>query len=118
MIVKNVTNRTIVSLNCKFASSSLDRALGLLRKSNPRSLLIETRFGVHTFGLSIPIDVLVLDDERIVQSVKVGLKPNRTFFWNPKYSLILELPAGTIKKSKTEIGDKLEIPENVGGVLN
>lgn len=90
----------------------------MLRKSNPRSLLIETRFGIHTFGLKKQIDVLVLDERHTIQSIKVSLKPNRVFFWNPKYSLILELPAGTIKKSKTEIGDKLEIPGNVGGILN
>ncbi len=55
-----------------------------------------------------PIDVLVLDNDFKV--VKMGkVKPNSLFFWDPRYSKALELPRGTIKKTKTEIGNLLKI---------
>ncbi|MDO8452439.1 MAG: DUF192 domain-containing protein [bacterium] len=109
MIIKNPKRKTVLSSNCKFASSFLDKTLGLLRKSIPRALLFKTRFGLHTFFLTKPIDVLVLDEKYIVQSIKEGLQPNKVFFWNPKYFWVLELPAGTIKKSKTQTKYRLEI---------
>lgn len=109
MIVKNKNRKTVLASNCKLASSEIDRALGLLKKSNPRSLIIKTRLGIHTFGLKKPIDVLILDDKYVVHSIKEGLNPNRIFFWNPKYPWVLELPFGKIKKSKTHLKDILEI---------
>ena len=83
--------------------------LGLLKKSNPRSLLFKTRFGIHTFFLRTAIDVLVLDEKHAVQAVKESLRPNRVYFWNPKYPLVLELLKGSVRKSKTSVGDHLKL---------
>lgn len=107
MIIKNKTNNTIVSSDAKQAVSLLDLIFGLLLKSNPRSMLFTTRFGIHTFGMRESIDVIVLDNNLKVIKVKENLKPNRIFFWNPKYDLVLELQTNTIKKTSTEIGDML-----------
>ena len=71
--------------------------------------MFKTRFGIHTFFLTKPIDVLVLDKKHVVQSIKEGLQPNKVFFWNPEYFWVLELPQETIKKSNTKVGDGLEI---------
>lgn len=74
---------------------------GMIGKKTPESVLIQTRFGIHTFGLKSPIDVLVLEKQneeniyRIVQ-IKHSLSPNRIFFWNIKYNAILELPINAI----------------------
>lgn len=69
---------------------------------------MKTRYGIHTFFLRESIDVIVLDHN--LKVVKIGtVKPNNLFFWNPKHSLVLELPRGTIKKTKTEIGNHLKI---------
>ncbi len=108
MIVKNLTKNTVISFDLKEAKTLLDQAFGLLKKSNPRSLLFKTRFGIHTFGLKKPIDILVLDKNyRVVKSTQV--LQNSLFFWNPLYNLIIELPAGTIKKSKTKTEDIIKI---------
>ncbi len=63
--------------------------------------------GVHTFGMRFPIDVIVMDDAYIVQTVRRNLKPNRFFFWNPKYRNVIEFPAGTADGSNTATGDAL-----------
>src|SRR4029079_6280811 len=60
-------------------------------------LYFETRWGIHTFFVKEPIDVLILDEEKTVQVIKKGLKPWRLCFWNPKYGKVVELPKGTIK---------------------
>lgn len=82
---------------------------GLLKKSNPRSLLFKTRFGIHTLGLKKAIDIIILDNNFRVVKLGISVKPNQFFFWNPKFSLVLELPEGTIKKTKTQIGDIVKI---------
>lgn len=99
----------MVIRDLKEAKTFTDRFLGLLRPSNPRSLLFKTRFGIHTFGLKESIDIVVLDDKYNVVKLGEFIKPNRLFFWNPKYNLVLELPKGTIAKSHTKIGDILNL---------
>lgn len=108
MTVLNFTKNTVVANDLKEISSVADKFLGLLRQSNPSSLFFKTRFGIHTFFLKDPIDVIVLDqDFKVVKIVEV--LPNRLFFWNPKYFYILELPKGTIKNTKTKVGDVLKV---------
>lgn len=72
-------------------------------------MLFHTRFGIHTFFMKYPIDVLVLDKNKIIVKVKSSLKPNNLFFYNPKYSLIVELENGFVKKNKLQLGDKIEL---------
>ena|SRR3989344_1737305 len=109
MILKNITKKTVLSDDLKEAKSFLDSLLGLLRKSNPSSLLFKTCFGIHTFFLKKPIDVVILDKYFKIVKLKENLGPNSLFLWNPKYELVLEFPAGTIKRSKSSLLDKLKL---------
>lgn len=107
MTLKNVSKKTIISNGIKFPDGLIDNFLGMILRKNQRGLIFDTRFGIHTFFLNRPIDVLVLDRERVVD-LKENLKPYQIFIWNPKYNIVVETPNGSIKKSKTEIGDKIE----------
>lgn len=106
MILKNFSQKTVLSYKCKIATSLLDSLLGLLKKEN-HALLLKTRFGIHTFGLADDIDVIVLNSAWQVVKLKKNLSPNRVFFWNPAFNLIIELPKGSIEKSHTKIGDHI-----------
>ena len=94
------------------AASFSDRLFGLLKKYNTRCWIFQTRFGIHTFGLKSPIDILVLDDGLKVVKLKMSLVPNKLFFWNPRYSKVLELPEGVIEKTRTEVGDMFKFSTN------
>ncbi len=109
MVLKNVTKGTILTEDLKEASSLFNKLFGLLRPSNSRSLLFKARFGIHTLGLKKNIDVVVLDNKFKVIKLKESLKPNGLFFWDPKYNLVIELPAGTLQKTKTSPGCYLEL---------
>jgi|SRR3989338_10242554 len=108
MVIKNISRNTIVSKDLKVADSFKDKSLGLLNPKNPRSILIKTHFGIHTFLLKEIIDVIVLDKNFVVVAIK-RLHPNSIYIYNPVYQKVVELPDGTIKKSKTQIGDKLKM---------
>ena len=108
-MIKNESRKTILAQKYKLGESFLDQAFGLLIPSNPRAMLFKTRFGIHTFFMKESIDLIVLDKKNKVVSLKTNVKPNRIFLWNPQFDTILELPSGTIQKSKTEIGDYLSL---------
>jgi len=109
MILKSLTTGKIICKDLKIARSFIDRMFGLLIKTNPRNMLFKTRFGIHTFFLKEPVDVIVLNQDFKVVTLKKNLKPNRFFFWNPGYFNVLELPTGTISKFKIEPNQKLLI---------
>lgn len=93
----------MIRLTVKEALGIKERIIGLIGEKKPIALLLKTHFGIHTFGLKFPIDVLILNNKNIVVSLKKGLRPNRIFLWNPKYEKVLELPSGTIKKNEIKI---------------
>jgi len=105
MKIINKTKKTILSADAVEVKSFIDRSVGLIDPNKPRTLLFNTRFGIHTFGLSEAIDVLVLDKENKVVSIKESLYPNRIFLWHPSFSTVIELPKRVINETKTETGD-------------
>src|ERR1700722_9537361 len=107
MKIINKTRKTTLAENIIVPKTLLDQSLGLLRYEKPIAMLLKTRYGIHTFGMKYPIDVLILDGHNQVVTIKNDLKPNNIFVWNIKYETVLELPPGTTEKSKTEIKDLL-----------
>ena len=109
MTVKNKTRQTTIAKNLLTPTSLKDQSIGLISHKEPTAMLIKTRFGIHTLFMKYAIDVLILDEANNVVALKENLKPNDMYIWNPKYNKVLELPRGTIKKSKTKIADKMSI---------
>lgn len=109
MKITNITRKTVLSENAEKATSIPSRAFGLLRYKHPHTLLIKTRFGIHTIGMRFPIDILVLDNSKKVVALKHNLKPYNFFLWNPRHSTVLELPTGIISKTNTKKGDKITL---------
>ncbi len=98
-----------MTLFVKETKNLKEKITGLIGKSKPQALMIKTHFGIHTFGLKFPIDVLILNKNNKVVSIKKNLLPNRIFVWNPLHERILELPAGTIDKNKIKISSIIDL---------
>ncbi len=105
MKVINKTKKTILAENIIIPTSLLDQSLGLLKYPKPAAMMLHTRFGIHTFGMSYPIDVLILNKQNRIVAINKNMKPNKIFLWNIRYETILELPGETIHKTRTEFGD-------------
>lgn len=73
----------------------------------PQNVYFRTHFGIHTFFMKYPIDVILLDESGKVMKIKKNLKPNKIFLWNFKYSRVVEMPEGTILKMGIDSGDKI-----------
>ena len=106
----------MIHIRAKRENGIFNKSRGLIGKKTPGAIFLTTRFGIHTFFLSFPIDVIVLNDQHIVVALKESLLPNRIFIWNPKYSHVLELPNGEIKRNKLKIGQKIQISDYSEGV--
>jgi uncharacterized membrane protein (UPF0127 family) len=109
MILKDLTSGRMISSDLKICKNFADKLFGLLAKSNPDALYLESRFGIHTLFLKKQIDIVILDINFRVVNLKQSLKPNSVFFWNPKYNKILELPKNTIENFKIKLGNQLAI---------
>ncbi len=81
---------------------------GLLGQK-PQPIVFKTRFGIHTFGMTYPIDIVILDNKGVVRKIKQNLKPNTLFFWNPLFKTVLELPKNTIALKGVKVGEKVNL---------
>jgi uncharacterized membrane protein (UPF0127 family) len=66
-------------------------------------------------GMRYPIDVALLDAERRVVSLHPGLKPGWHMAASRGARFALELPAGTLARSGTLPGDRLDWQETSAG---
>lgn len=107
--VQNITRGTLIGNAIDSAETSAARRTGLLKHKSlgeGAGLWIIPCESVHTFFMKFAIDLIYLDRERRVRSVVRGLVPWRVSMCLTAHS-ILELPPGTIDRTKTVKGDQL-----------
>ncbi len=110
--VINQSKGTLLGDDIKVADSSWTRLVGLIGRrslSTGQGLLIFPSNGVHTFGMLFAIDVIFIDRDDRVISVRRQLRPFRLTSLNWKAKSVIELPANTIAATGTEPGDQLLI---------
>ncbi|MFA6365183.1 MAG: DUF192 domain-containing protein [Candidatus Paceibacterota bacterium] len=111
MKIVNRTKQTVLAEHAKVARTLNEKTVGLLEEKKPASLYMRTRWGIHMIGMKFPIDCVIFDDEHKVQKMTHSLMPGKMFFWNPMYANVVELPEGTLKNTRTELGDSIEMSE-------
>ncbi|HWP22749.1 MAG TPA: DUF192 domain-containing protein [Candidatus Binatia bacterium] len=112
MPVINLTKKTWLATKVKKADSFVTRLIGLLKRKHlgpEEALWLMPSKGIHTIGMKFPIDVLFLNKDNQVLGMVSGMLPYRISAVHLRGYSVLELPSGTIKKSRTEVGDELEI---------
>ena len=118
----NVTRQSFINLGVSAADTTLSRLRGLLGRLRLRSdeaLWVVPSRGIHTFGLLFQIDVIYLDSECRVVHLIENLGPLRFAPIRLRSASVLELPAGAIYSSGTQVGDQVLIqpPEKVDRYL-
>jgi len=110
----NCTKQTLLASELELADTGWARMKGLLGRQssefqNGRGLWIVPCEGVHTIGMSFAIDVIYLDADYRVLRIYHSLAPFRIAAVKRKTSSVIELPAGTLVRTQTQIGDLLQI---------
>lgn len=110
----NATRATMIADKAELARTFAARGLGLMGRTalpDGFALIIYPEWSVHTFFMRIPIDVVFVDKDAHVVGLREKMPPNRPFAgvapWRGQY--VIELPAGVIHTTNTQIGDALEL---------
>ena len=131
MLIKNLTKNITISYNAKLCEDNFSKFIGLMlskqakidkrflvpRNSKEflgkqsRALIFKFKrdkiISLHMFFVFYPIDVLFLDKNKIVVDTKENFKPFTFYKSKKKAMYAIELSAGTVRKSKTSIGNKI-----------
>jgi uncharacterized protein len=117
LIAKNLDTGALVADNVAVADTRATRAVGLLSRSalSPgEALWIVPSRGVHTCWMRFTIDVLALNENGVVVDRVPELKPWRIRLPRRGTAGVLELPAGCIAATGTEIGHRIQLTTGPG----
>jgi uncharacterized protein len=112
VFVYNKTKETFLAFRVKVADSVFGRLVGLLgrRSLQPDSgVWIVPANAVHTIGMLFTFDLVLIDKNFKVVGLRELVRPFKITKPNFKAESVLELPAHTIFRSRTQIGDELLI---------
>lgn len=115
--VVNETRDRIVATRVRLAATSATRRKGLLGVTHldgNSGLWIVPCEAVHTFWMRIPLDTVFLDRHGQVKKIRASLKAWRLVVDLRAHS-VLELAAGTLARSETQVGDRLLFQRNLTG---
>jgi uncharacterized membrane protein (UPF0127 family) len=76
---------------------------------NGEGLLIDPCSSIHTMWMRFPIDVLYVDRDHRVTKLSQAMPPWRIGPLRTGGKYVIELPAGTIARSGTQVGDQLRL---------
>lgn len=112
IVVRNTTRDSVLGERCSLARSFWARGKGLLgrnRLDRGEGLIIYPEWSVHSFFMRFPIDIVFVSKDDVIVGMTAHMLPNRPFAgtWGARY--VVELPAGTIAATASQVGDQLAV---------
>lgn len=108
--ISNLTRQAVLAGSVEIADRGARRRKGLLGRdglSAEEGLWILPCEAVHTIGMRFPIDLIYLDRGNRVKKTRSNVRPFRLSACFSAHSVI-ELASGTINRTQTQPGDRLE----------
>lgn len=112
--VTNPARNTTLAEQCEQALNFIARGRGLMGREQlaPQTgLLIKPCSSIHTFFMRFPIDVVFINRAGKVVGLRAAMPPSRPYAGAWGAHAVIELPAGVIAASRTEVGDVLQMAE-------
>ena len=111
-MIKNITQDTIIAVQAEVAGTAFKRARGLLGRASllpQQALVIPHCQSIHMLFMKFAIDVIFIDKNNKIVGLVSGIKPFQfsPIFW--KSTCAIELAAGRIEATQTQLGDKITI---------
>jgi len=106
----NVTTQKELGKRISKAVTFFQRTRGLLGRKEIKKeegLYIPACRSIHTFFMSVPIDVVFIDHDNRVTRIVPSLAPFRIAFGPKNTAGVLELSSGMLKNNRCVIGDKI-----------
>ena len=108
----NLTRQAWLANELEVSDTFLTRLLGLMGRGSlsPRTgMWIKGCNSVHTFGMRFPIDLVFLNKAHQVVKTLEAVQPYRAVWPVRSATSVIELPAHSLRRSWTQVGDLLEI---------
>lgn len=112
MRIQNITRGTDLASKAPEARNFFARLKGLMGEKhfNKGEALVFRRCpSIHTFGMHFSIDILFADKDLKVLALIKNLKPYAITPFFVRAILTIELPAGTLDESYTQVGDQVAL---------
>jgi uncharacterized protein len=110
LLARNINLNSVIADRVGVAATRAARRTGLLKHERleaGEALWIVPSRGVHTFGMKFTIDVVALDERGVIIDCVPDMKPWRIRLPRRGTAGVLELPAGRVAESGTEIGHRI-----------
>ncbi|MBU1201613.1 MAG: DUF192 domain-containing protein [Nanoarchaeota archaeon] len=110
-MIKNTTKKTVLAKEKKLCKSILSKTKGLMfsRRIKDEGLVFffdkSQRVSLHMLFVFFPIDIIFLDEKKRVVEVKESFKPFTFYTSKERIKYLIELPNGTVKKTKISKDD-------------
>jgi len=112
--IHNIRNGRILASDLIVAFDSKTRKTGLLKHdslADGSAMLIAPTNAVHTFFMRFPIDIAFVSRDGLIVKTYAALPP-----WRIAAALrahaVIEMPAGTLARNETGVGDILSISQH------
>ncbi len=112
VFIYNKSKETFLAFRVRVADSILGRLIGLLgrRSLKPDSgVWIVPANAIHTIGMMFSFDLVLIDKNFKVVGLRELVRPFTVTMPNRKAESVIELPAHSIFRSRTAVGDQLVI---------
>ena len=112
-MLSNKRRGRIIAKNVQVCDSFFPLARGLMfsTKKNDFAMILEFPeeriISLHMLFVFYPIDVVFLNGEKMAVEIKEGFMPFTFYSARKKARYAIELPAGTVKKTRIRAGDRL-----------
>jgi uncharacterized membrane protein (UPF0127 family) len=116
MIVRNTDRDTVLGEAIEVADTAVRRVKGLLGREcleDGQGLLFKQCSSLHTLFMRFPIDILFINKKGKVVRAREDVKPFKFVAAPLRAQYALELPAGSIARSKTRVGDRVLFEEEL-----
>jgi len=110
LLARNFTRRTLLADALDVADTPEARSTGLLDRASlepGEGLLLWPCQAIHTVGLRFAIDAAFVDTQGIVLQIYHNLPPGKLTAPVRNVACCLEVPAGILAATGTQIGDQL-----------
>ena len=110
LVATNVSVNAVLADRVDVAQTRAERRVGLLSRRSlapGEALWIVPSHGVHTWGMRFPIDILALDERGFVVDRVSDLRPWRIRLPRRGTAGVLELAAGTVERTGTDVGHRI-----------
>lgn len=110
MKITRKSDNALIADNVKVANNVITRFIGLLNRSGlekGEGLLITPCNSIHSFGMRFNFDAVFINKNNQIKHLMTNIKPWSVSPIIFSVKSVLELPGGTIKELKLNVGDFL-----------